>query len=126
MNENSQASRQVASYRFLNHLAQKVVQSWIRLKTQGKHPAEIPWMPQSWPLADSTLALIIRWPSAQYRSALRAGRGATEPLTERDVLPNPAGDGDCWGHSPLSPAETPPRGGTRPDHAPAPARVAGA
>ena len=58
MNGNPQASRQVDSYRFLDHLTQKLVQSWIELEIQRERPAEIPWSPLSRPLADSTVALI--------------------------------------------------------------------
>jgi D-proline reductase (dithiol) PrdB len=58
MNGNPQASRQVDSYRFLDRLTQKLVQSWIELEMQQDRPAEIPWSPLSRPLADSTIALI--------------------------------------------------------------------
>ena len=58
MDGNPQASRQVDSYRFLDRLTQKLVQSWIELQTQRQHPAQIPWTPLSRPLADSTVALI--------------------------------------------------------------------
>ena len=58
MNGNPQASRQVDSYRFLDRLTQKLVQSWIELEIQRERPAEIPWAPLSRPLADSTVALI--------------------------------------------------------------------
>jgi hypothetical protein len=58
MSGNLQASRQVDSNRFLDHLTQKLVQSWIGLETQWEHPAEISWTPLSRPLADSTVALV--------------------------------------------------------------------
>jgi D-proline reductase (dithiol) PrdB len=58
MHGTPQASRQVDSYRFLDRLTQKLVQSWIELETQRECPAEIPWTPLSRPLADSTVALI--------------------------------------------------------------------
>jgi hypothetical protein len=126
MNGDSQSLRQVDSVRFLDHLTQKLVQGWIGLRTQWGRPAEIPWTPLSWPLADSTPALIIRWPGAQDRSALRPGRGATEPVVERNLLPHPAAHGDSRECSPLPPVQPPPRGGTRPEHAPVPTTVAGA
>ncbi len=58
MNGNPQASRQVDSYRFLDGLTQKLVQSWIGLETQRECAAVIPWTPLSRPLAHSTVALI--------------------------------------------------------------------
>ena len=58
MNGNLQATRQVDSYRFLDRLTQKLVQSWIGLEMQHERPAEIAWTPLSRPLADSTVALI--------------------------------------------------------------------
>jgi D-proline reductase (dithiol) PrdB len=58
MSGNLQASRLVDSYRFLDRLTQKLVQSWIELESQREHPADIPWTPLSRPLADSTVALI--------------------------------------------------------------------
>ena len=58
MNGNPQAPRQVDSYRFLDRLTQKLVQSWIGLEAQRENPTEIPWTPLSKPLADSTVALI--------------------------------------------------------------------
>jgi D-proline reductase (dithiol) PrdB len=58
MSGNPQASRQVDSYRFLDRLTQKLVQSWIGLETRGECPADIPWTPLSRPLADGTVALI--------------------------------------------------------------------
>ena len=58
MNGNPKASRQVDSYRFLDRLTQKLVQSWIELEAQRGRSAEIPWTPLSRPLADSTIALI--------------------------------------------------------------------
>ena len=45
---------QVDSYRFLDHLTRKLVQSWINLE----EPREIPWTPLSRPLKESTVALI--------------------------------------------------------------------
>jgi D-proline reductase (dithiol) PrdB len=47
-------SKQVDSYRFLDRLTKKLVQTWIGLET----PREIPWTPLSRPLAESTVALI--------------------------------------------------------------------
>ena len=47
-------SKQVDSYRFLDRMTKKLVQSWIDLAT----PQEIPWTPLSKSLADSTVALI--------------------------------------------------------------------
>ena len=58
MNGNLQATRQVDSYRFLDRLTQKLVQSWIGLEMQHERLAEIAWTPLSRPLADSTVALI--------------------------------------------------------------------
>jgi D-proline reductase (dithiol) PrdB len=58
MNGNARPLRQVDSYRFLDRLTQKLVQSWIELETQRECPAEIPWTPLSRPLEDSTVALI--------------------------------------------------------------------
>ena len=58
MNGSPQAPKQVDSYRFLDRLTQKLVQSWIGLEAQREGPAEIPWTPLSRPLADSTVALI--------------------------------------------------------------------
>ena len=46
--------KQVDSYRFLDHLTRKLVQSWIALE----EPREIPWMPLSRPLEESTVAMI--------------------------------------------------------------------
>lgn len=46
--------KQVDSYRFLDRLTRKLVQSWIGLEV----PREIPWTPLSIPLEDSTVALI--------------------------------------------------------------------
>ena len=126
MSRAPQASRQVDSHRFLDRLTQKLVQSWIGQKTQWGRSAEIPWTPLSWPLADSTPALIIRWPGAQDRSALRAERGATEPLVERNLLPHPAAHGGRRACSLLLPTHSPARGGTRSEHPPAPTTIAGA
>jgi len=47
-------SKQVDSYRFLDRLTKRLVQSWIALET----PREIPWTPLSRPLQESTVALI--------------------------------------------------------------------
>ena len=46
--------KKIDSYRFLDHLTRKLVQSWIGLE----EPREIPWTPLSRPLEDSTVALI--------------------------------------------------------------------
>lgn len=46
--------KQVDSYRFLDRMTKKLVQSWIGLAA----PREIPWTPLSKPLAESTVALI--------------------------------------------------------------------
>ena len=54
MSENRQGSKGVDSYRFLDRLTRKLVQTWIGLET----PREIPWTPLSRPLGDSTVALI--------------------------------------------------------------------
>jgi D-proline reductase (dithiol) PrdB len=58
MNGNSQSLREVDSYRFLDRLTQKLVQSWIGLETGREHPADIPWTPLTRPLQESTVALI--------------------------------------------------------------------
>ena len=58
MTANQQASRQVDSYRFLDRLTQKLVQSWIGLEARGGCLNGIPWTPLSKPLSDSTVALI--------------------------------------------------------------------
>jgi D-proline reductase (dithiol) PrdB len=47
-------SKQVDSYRFLDRMTRKLVQTWIGLET----PREIPWTPLAKPLKDSTVALI--------------------------------------------------------------------
>jgi D-proline reductase (dithiol) PrdB len=47
-------SKQVDSYRFLDRVTKKLVQSWIELET----PREIPWTPLSRPLEESTFALV--------------------------------------------------------------------
>lgn len=47
-------SREVDSYRFLDGLTKKLVQSWIELET----PREIPWTPPSRSLEESTVALV--------------------------------------------------------------------
>lgn len=54
MSEKIHESRQVDSYRFLDRLTQKLVQSWIKIEEQR----EIPWTPLSRPLAESTVALV--------------------------------------------------------------------
>lgn len=54
MSGNQQASRYIDSYRFLDRMTKKLVQSWIGLETQR----DIPWTPLSRPLEDSTVALI--------------------------------------------------------------------
>lgn len=54
MNGNTQKSKPVDSYRFLDRLTRKLVQTWIGLET----PREIPWTPLSRPLAESTVALV--------------------------------------------------------------------
>jgi D-proline reductase (dithiol) PrdB len=58
MDGDTQALREVDSYRFLDRLTQKLVQSWIELEAQHERAAEVPWTPLSRPLADSTVALI--------------------------------------------------------------------
>jgi D-proline reductase (dithiol) PrdB len=47
-------ARQVDSYRFLDRLTKKLVQTWIGLE----EPREIPWTPLSRPLSQSTVALV--------------------------------------------------------------------
>jgi hypothetical protein len=47
-------TKQVDSYRFLDRLTKKLVQTWIGLES----PRDIPWTPLSRPLAESTVALI--------------------------------------------------------------------
>lgn len=58
MTSNPQASKIVDSYRFLDRLTQKLVQSWIGLERQPERPEEIPWTPLSRSLEDSTVALV--------------------------------------------------------------------
>jgi hypothetical protein len=58
MNQTLLKSKHVDSYRFLDRLTKKLVQSWIGLEMQRDTPAEIPWTPLSRPLEDSTVALI--------------------------------------------------------------------
>jgi D-proline reductase (dithiol) PrdB len=58
MNGNPQSSKQVDSYRFLDRLTQKLVQSWTELEAERGSHAKIPWAPLSRPLAHSTVALI--------------------------------------------------------------------
>ena len=48
------ALRQVDSYRFLDRLTKRLVQTWIGLE----HPRDIPWTPLSTPLEESTVALV--------------------------------------------------------------------
>jgi D-proline reductase (dithiol) PrdB len=47
-------SRQVDSYRFLDRLTKKLVQSWIEMEESR----EIPWTPLARPLNESTVALL--------------------------------------------------------------------
>jgi hypothetical protein len=47
-------SKQVDSYRFLDRITKKLVQSWIGLESRR----EVPWTPLSKPLEESTVALI--------------------------------------------------------------------
>jgi D-proline reductase (dithiol) PrdB len=47
-------AKQVDSYRFLNRLTKKLVQTWIEREV----PRQIPWTPPSRPLSESTVALI--------------------------------------------------------------------
>ena len=47
-------TKQVDSYRFLDRLTRKLVQSWVGLE----EPRAIPWTPLSQPIEDSTVALI--------------------------------------------------------------------
>jgi D-proline reductase (dithiol) PrdB len=58
MNGNPEAQREVDSYRFLDRLTTKLVQSWIELEMREEQPVKIPWTPLSKSLADSTVALI--------------------------------------------------------------------
>ena len=46
--------KQVDSYRFLDRMTKKLVQTWIGLES----PREIPWTPLSRPLGESTVALV--------------------------------------------------------------------
>lgn len=46
--------KQVDSYRFLDRLTRKLVQTWIGLET----PRDTPWTPLSRPIQESTVALI--------------------------------------------------------------------
>jgi hypothetical protein len=50
--------RKVDSYRFLDRLTKKLVQSWMGLETQQEISREIPWTALSRPLEESTVALI--------------------------------------------------------------------
>lgn len=47
-------SRKVDSFRFLDRLTKKLVQSWIEME----EPREIPWTPLARPLNESTVALL--------------------------------------------------------------------
>ena len=51
-------SKQVDSYRFLDRLTKRLVQTWIGLETQRDLPREIPWTPLSRPLQEGIVALI--------------------------------------------------------------------
>jgi len=51
---NQTAAKHVDSYRFLNRLTKKMVQTWV----EQEEPRPIPWTPPSRPLAESTVALI--------------------------------------------------------------------
>lgn len=56
---NMSTTKQVDSYRFLDRITGKLVQSWISLENPGHRlPGEIPWTPPSKPLEESTIALI--------------------------------------------------------------------
>lgn len=48
------ATKTVNSYRFLDAITRKLVESWVALE----HPREIPWTPLSKPLAEATVALV--------------------------------------------------------------------
>ena len=52
--DSNYATKQVDSYRFLDRLTKKLVQTWVGLET----PREIPWTPLSRKLKESTVALI--------------------------------------------------------------------
>ncbi|MEJ2212350.1 MAG: glycine/sarcosine/betaine reductase selenoprotein B family protein [Anaerolineae bacterium] len=58
MSEHTQQSKQVDSYRFLDRMTKKLVESWIGLEPRPEQPLEIPWTPLSRPLAESTIALV--------------------------------------------------------------------
>jgi D-proline reductase (dithiol) PrdB len=58
MSGNTQESKQVDSYRFLDRLTKKLVQTWVGLETEWELPTEIPWTPLSRPVNESTVALI--------------------------------------------------------------------
>ena len=51
-------SKKVDSYRFLDRVTKKLVQSWIGLETPRDVMRDIPWTPLSRPLEESTVALI--------------------------------------------------------------------
>jgi D-proline reductase (dithiol) PrdB len=50
--------RQVDSYRFLDRLTKRMVQTWIKIETQREVPREIPWRPLARPLRESTVTLV--------------------------------------------------------------------
>jgi len=50
----TQLQYQVDSYRFLDRAVKKMVRSWVRME----RPREIPWTPLSYPLSESTVALV--------------------------------------------------------------------
>jgi len=58
MSEHTQRSNQVDSYRFLDRITKKLVESWIGLEVYREQPPEIPWTPLSRPLTESTVALV--------------------------------------------------------------------
>jgi hypothetical protein len=58
MIRNIQEQKKVDSYRFLDRITKKLVQSWIELETPQELRAEIPWTPLDKPLEESTVALI--------------------------------------------------------------------
>jgi D-proline reductase (dithiol) PrdB len=58
MSGNTQEPKQVDSYRFLDRMTKKLVQSWIGLETRRELPREIPWTPLSRPLEECSVALV--------------------------------------------------------------------
>ena len=54
VSNNTLEIKQVDSYRFLDRVTKKMVQSWIRLA----EPCPIPWTPLSRPLEECTVALL--------------------------------------------------------------------